>query len=263
MEFLNKWERKLGWMSFPGLLRYYALFHVLVFLLQIVNPGMDIGTILVFDKARIMQGEVWRLVTFLFADSGFGGLSAFGVLFLFFMVMIAFLMSDALEGAWGVFRTTLFYYAGFVGLLAANFLYESPMDGSGLFLYTSAFFAFATLFPKHEFLLFLVIPVQVRWLAMLAGIGLVVFLFSNPSYAVFVFLGFANYLFWAGIPAMRGQARMAGSASRKRKFERAKMSDEESFHRCKKCGRTEVSDPDLEFRISGDGDEYCEEHLET
>lgn len=260
MQILDKWERKLGWMSFPGLLKYYALFHVLVFLLQIVNP--HIGTVLDFNKAKIMQGELWRVVTFLFADSGFGGQGAFGMLFLFFMVMIAFMMSDALEGAWGVFRTTVFYYAGFAGLLAANFLYADPMSGNGLFVYTSAFFAFATLFPKHEFLMFLVIPVQVRWLAMIAVIPLVIFLFSEPFYAGFVFLGFANYLFWAGIPAMRGQARVAGSAVRMRKFEKAKLNGETAFHRCKKCGRTEVSDPSLEFRISEDGDEYCEDHLE-
>jgi len=261
MEILNKWERKVGWLSFPGLLRYYALFHVLVFLLQIVNPF--IGTVLGFDKAKILQGEVWRLVTFLFADSGFSGMGAFGMLFLFFMVMIAFMMSDALEGSWGVFRTSLFYYAGFLGLLLANFVYPAPMTGSGFFIYTAAFFAFATLFPKHEFLMFLVIPVQVRWLAMLAAVLLAVNVFSAPVYIGYVILGFANYLLWAGIPAIRGTAQVVGAASRKRKFEKAKPGGETAFHRCRKCDRTEVSDPDLEFRISADGEEYCEDHLES
>lgn len=261
MEFLDKWEKKLGWMSFPGLLKYYALFHVMVFLLQIVNP--QIGTVLDFDKAKILQGEVWRIVTFLFADSASGGIGGFGMLFLFFMVMIAFLMSDSLEGVWGVFRTSLYYYAGFIGLLVGNFIYPFPMPGSGLFVYTAAFFAFATLFPKHEFLMFLIIPVQVRWLAMLAALPLVLVLFSAPIYIGYVVLGFANYLFWAGIPAIRGQVRVAGSASRKRKFEKSKLSDDTAFHRCKKCGKTEISDPNLEFRISEDGEEYCEEHLES
>lgn len=260
MEFLDKWERKLGWLAFPGLLRYYALFHVLVFLLQIVNP--HIGTVLDFDIAKIMQGEVWRMITFLFADSGSGGMKPFGMLFLFFMVMIAFLMSDALEGAWGVFRATMFYYTGFIGLLAANFLYGGSTPGSGFFIYTSAFFAFATLFPKHEFLMFLVIPVQVRWLAIIGTIPLVLMVFSAPVYLGYVILGYANYLLWVGIPAMRGRARGVGSGGRKRKFEKAKLSAEAAFHRCRKCGRTDVSDPDLQFRISGDGDEYCEEHLE-
>jgi hypothetical protein len=259
MLFLDKWERRFGWLSFPGLLRYYALFHVLVYLLQIVNPEM--GAVLVFDKGKILGGEVWRVVTFLFADSGFGGLGAFGALFLFFMVMVAFMMSDALEGEWGAFRTSLFHYTAFVGLLIANFLYPVPMPGSGFFVYTSAFFAFATLFPRHEFLMFLVIPVQVRWLAILGG-GLLVFgVIGAPIYIGFLLLGFANYLMWAAIPALRGQTQGVKSVARKRKFEEHKIDEGEAFHRCKVCGRTEVSDPELEFRMAADGEEYCVDHL--
>lgn len=259
MQFLDKWERKFGWLSFPGLLKYYALFHVLVYLLQIVNP--EIGTVLIFDKAKIMDGEVWRAATFLVADSGFGGLGAFGALFLFFMVMIAFMMNDALEGAWGVFRTSMFHYAAFAGLLVANFLYPVPMPGSGFFVYTSAFFAFATLFPRHEFLMFLVIPVQVRWLAMI-GAGFLVFgVIGQPLYIGFLILGFGNYLLWAGIPALRGQARVVKSGARKRKFDKHKLDGGDSFHRCKVCGRTEISDPELDFRMATDGEEYCEDHL--
>ena len=261
MQFMDKWERKLGWLSFPGLLRYYALFHVMVFLLQFINP--QIGVILGFDRGKILSGEVWRLVTFLFADSGFKGMSAFSMLFLFFMVMIAFMMSDALEGAWGVFRTSLFYYAGFIGLLAANFLYTSPMPGSGFFIYTSAFFAFATLFPKMEFLMFFIIPVQVRWLAILIGVFLVIGLFSQPWYIGFLILGFGNYILWAAIPALRGQARVIESAGRRKKFDKNKLPEEATFHRCAACGETELSDPDLEFRMAEDGKEYCEDHLKN
>lgn len=259
MEFLDKWERKLGWMSFPGLLRYYALFHVLVFLLQFVNPS--IGQMFEFDRAKIFEGEVWRMVTFLFAASGSGGLGPLTMLFLFFMVMIAFMMSDALEGAWGVFRTTLFYYAGVVGLLLANFVYAHPLSGSGFYVYLSAFFAFATLFPRHEFLMFLIIPVQVRWLAMLSG-GLIVFgVLAQPFYLGFLLLGFGNYLLWAGIPAARGHARGISSAKRKQKFQKSKLDGETAFHSCQHCKRTEVSNPELEFRMAEDGHEYCLDHL--
>lgn len=259
MEFTDKWERKLGWMSFPGLLRYYALFHVMVFLLQFFNP--QIGQVLDFDRGKIMSGEVWRVVTFLFADGGFKGLGAFSMLFLFFMVMIAFMMSDALEGAWGVFRTSLFIYTGLAGLLIANFLYAEPMQSSGSFVYSSAFFAFATLFPKHEFRMFLFIPVQVRWLAILLG-GLLVFgVIGQPGYIVYLFLAFGNYLLWAGIPALRGKLQGIESAGRKRKFEKEQGNGDEAFHSCAKCGRSDISDPDLEFRMADNGEEYCEDHL--
>lgn len=259
MDFLNKWERKLGWMSFPGFLRYYALFHVMVFGLQFISPG--IGDVLSFDREKIFEGEVWRLVTFLFATSGFRGVGALAILFLFFMVMIAFMMSDALEQEWGVFKTSMFFYVGVLGLLLANFLFRMPMPGSGFFIYQGAFFAFATLFPRVEFRLFLILPVQVRYLAMLLGVFLVLGVLSYLPWVGFAMLAFGNYFFWAGLPALRGGMRVMEAKGRKRKFESAAFPEGEAFHRCKVCGRTEVSDPELEFRMAVDGEEYCDEHL--
>lgn len=263
MEFLDKWERKLGWMSFPGLLRYCAILQVAVYLLQIVNP--QIGQDLDFNLNEILSGEVWRVVTFLFAPSGYMGLNGLSLLAIYFTVIIAFMVSDGLEGAWGSFRTSLFCYAGIIGLLLANFLFSFIVPYSfpftGLILYGSAFFAFATLFPKVELLLFLIIPVQVRWFALLEAVFLVLAVFQSPLYIIFVLLGYGNYILWAGIPALRGQAGVVSSVKRKRKFEKAKGSPESAFHRCNNCKKTEITDPELEFRMAEDGNEYCLDHL--
>jgi hypothetical protein len=259
MQFLGKWERKFGWISFPGFLRYYAIFHVMVYLLQIVSP--TIGQVLDFDRDKILTGEVWRLVTFLFASSGIGGLDAFGALFMFFMVMISFMINDALEDAWGIFRASLFYYVGYIGLVIANFLYPGNLTGNGIYIYISAFFAFATLFPKLEFLLFFIIPVQIRWLAMLSGVFILIQVINDFSFLGYVLLALANYFLWAGIPALRGQARVVAAGQRRRKFQNDTSINGNAFHRCAECDRTEQSNPELEFRMASDGKEYCTEHL--
>ncbi|MEP2776933.1 MAG: hypothetical protein ABJQ29_12120 [Luteolibacter sp.] len=263
MEFLDKWERKLGWMAFPGLLRYCAIFQVVVYLLQIVNP--QIGYMLDFDRSKILSGEVWRVVTFLFSASGSMGLGGFSLLVIYFTVIIAFMVSDGLEEAWGTFRTSLFCYVGFAGLLLANYLYSliTPyaIPATGLIFYGSAFFAFATLFPRVELMLFLIIPVQVRWLALFQAVLLVVSVFQSPLFIGFVILGYGNYLLWAGIPGLRGQARVVSSIKRKRNFDKAKPSSESAFHCCATCKKTELSDPELEFRMAEDGNEYCADHI--
>jgi hypothetical protein len=256
---IGRLESRFGWLSFPGFLRYYALMHALVYVLQVFRP--DIGALLEFDRARILSGEVWRVVTFLFSSSGFAGVGGIGILFFFFMVMIAFMMNDALEGAWGVFKTSLFHYCGVLGLIAANFLIPNAMPGSGFLIYGTSFFAFATLFPKVEFLMFFILPVQVRFLAMIqAGLML---LAALGDWLLFPFFlsGCANYLIFAGIPALRGTAMVIESAQRRRRFTSKKEPDELAFHTCVICHRTDVTDPQLEFRVGSDGREYCAEHL--
>lgn len=196
-------------------------------------------------------------------------------LWMYFMVMIAFLVSDGLEAAWGVFRTSMFLYAGIAGLLAGNvifsLLFYSAFDvmvslpATGALLNLSAFFAFATLFPKVELLVFFVLPVQVRWLAILAAAPIAYMVFLLPVSAAYLALAFGNYLFWVAVPVLRGKSKgvksVAKSVARKRKFDKSKLDDSEAFHRCKSCGRTEISDPELEFRMAADGEEYCGDHL--
>ena len=257
MVFSKGFERRFGWLAFPGLLRYFALLHVLVYVLQIVQPR--IGVRLMFDRDAILGGEVWRVVTFLFASSGFGEFGTMGMVFMVFMVMIAFMMSDALEEAWGVFKASMFYYCGILGLLVASIL-KPGFDG--MFLYEAAFFAFATLFPRVEFRLFFILPVQVRFLAILGAVGLIWPAFKAPVWLLYLILIFANYLLWAGIPALRGKVREAAAGQRRRLFNAPKADAASAFHRCEVCGKTEVSDPHGDFRVGPDGHEYCEEHLD-
>lgn len=259
MSRIDRLERRFGGLSFPGFLRYYAILHALVYVLQMVRP--DIGMLLEFDRARIFSGEIWRVVTFLFSSSGFAGMGLIGAVFFYFMVMIAFMMSDALEGAWGVFRTTMFYYSGIFGLIVANFLFSGAMAGSGFLLYGASFLAFATLFPRVEFLMFFILPVQVRFLAWIQAAFLVLGIFNSWVMLPFYLLAYANYLIWAGIPALRGQAQLIESAKRRKRFNAANEPEEESFHACSVCGRTDASDPQMEFRVGGNGREYCAEHL--
>ena len=259
MTSLDQLERRFGWLAFPGFLRFYAMLHALVYILQIVRP--DIGILLEFDRTKIFSGEVWRVVTFLFSSSGLSGVGMIGALFFYFMVMIAFMMSDALEGAWGVFKTSLFYYCGILTLIVANLVFPYAMIGSGFILYGSAFLAFATLFPRVEFLMFFILPIQVRFLAWLQAIGLLLAVFSSWVMLPFFLLGYLNYIVWAGIPALRGTAKIIESTQRRKRFNASKKAEGPSFHSCARCDRTETTDPGLEFRVGPDGNEYCADHL--
>ncbi|MES2477182.1 MAG: hypothetical protein V4640_15465 [Verrucomicrobiota bacterium] len=259
MSFFDRLERRWGWLAFPGFLRYYALFQVMVFILQLFRP--DIGALLAFDRDKIFAGEIWRIATMFFSNGQFGSPNLIGILLLFFAVNFVFMISDGLEGAWGAFKASLFYYTGIVTALVANFLYPIAIPYSGMTLFVASLLAFATLFPMVEILLFLIIPVQMRFIGILSALGIAMTIFKLPILMPFFMLTFMNYLVWAGIPALRGTARVLDATKRKRSFNRSKLPSDEAFHRCKVCAKTEVTDAHLEFRIGKDGEEYCVEHL--
>jgi len=258
MNFFDRMERRWGWLAFPGFLRYFALFQVMVFVLQIFRP--EISQALAFDREKIFQGEIWRVVTMFFA-TGFGRPSLFTILLLFFAVNFVFMVSDGLEGAWGVFKTTLFYYTGIILALVANFSYSEAIPYSGMTLFAASLLAFATLFPKVEILLFLILPVQIRFIGIFTGLGLLLAMVQNPGLIPFFILTFANYLIWAAIPTLRGTAMVLDASKRKKRFNAAKNHASEAFHTCTVCHKTDISEPHMEFRIGTDGEEYCAEHL--
>lgn len=259
MNFFDRMERRWGKLAFPGFLRYYALFQVMVFVLQLFRPG--IGEVLAFDREKILNGEVWRVATMFFSNGDFGGPNLMSILLLFFAVNFVFMVSDGLEGAWGTFKTTLFYYAGILLALVANFIYPFPIPFSGMTLFAASLLAFATLFPKAEILLFLIIPIQIRFIGILTGLGIVLAMIRLPILVPFFVLTLANYLIWAAIPTLRGTALVLDASKRKKRFGASKLVASEAFHTCAICHKTDVTDPHLEFRIGQDGEEYCTEHL--
>ena len=266
MSLLDRLERRFGRLSFPGFLRYYALFHLVVFSMQLFNP--NIGELLDFDREKIFEGEVWRMVTFLFASSGNIGLHPIYILFFFFLIRIMMMINDALEEEWGVFKASAFHYFAIIALLFGNFVMPTALPFSGFIIYSSAFFAFATIHPRVVWHLFLVIPVEVRFIAMFKAFFMVLTILSNPLVLPFMLLGYGNYLLWVVVPIWKGKAAHAPKAKVAfgKKLKHGFGEDEEPFHKCKICHRNDVMDPEREFRVGPDGEEYCDlclENIET
>ncbi|MBK1882224.1 hypothetical protein JIN85_07350 [Luteolibacter pohnpeiensis] len=159
----------------------------------------------------------------------------------------------------------MYCYLGILTYIVINFLLGSIQIDSKFYLYSSVIFAFATYYPKVEIRLMMLIPVQVRFIAIGTVFLILLPVLKHPiSLVVWIpllLIYFSNYILFVGIPALRGGARLAQSAKRRRAFKSKQIPDSEAFHRCAVCKRTDVSDPELEFRIGADGREYCEEHL--
>jgi membrane associated rhomboid family serine protease len=241
--------RHAPWLGTPGVLKAVVLFNALTFLLVTLEPAYA-GTLALIPE-KIMQGEVWRLVTYIFIPQT---RSWFWV---FFLLLFMWFLASALEEHWGALKLNVFYLVGMLGCTAAAFFFGGT--SSNTFLNLSLFFAFATIAPNYEIFLFLLIRVKVKYLAwVLAGIfGLQFALFPLAAKMAMV-ASVANYLLFFLPGAIRQWNGNRVNAARLAKFH---GETPDSLHRCAQCGRTESSQPDLEFRVAADGEEYCTEHL--
>jgi membrane associated rhomboid family serine protease len=252
MTFLDKLERRIGWIAVPGLIRIVVTFTGLVYVLMHLAPGFD--QYLSLDIGRIAQGEVWRLFTYIFVPRvQHFLLIAIALYFLWFI-------GNGLEQAWGPFRLTLYFLLGMIGTTAAALLTDPRYSNQMLF--ATLFFAFAFFYPDEVIYLFFILPVKIKWLAWVYG-GLLMlgFVAGTMSYRLGLLVALSNFFIFFG-PQMYHQARQRQDiSSRRKRFDVQNRAAEEPLHKCATCGATELTDPNLEFRVSRDGEEYCMQHL--
>jgi len=237
-----------------------AVLNGLVSLLYFYQPSYVVALLLL--PGRILHGEVWRLVSYIFVPEVLlsGGNSVWQLVSLIIYLWFLVWMGDALEHAWGAFRVTLFYFLGMVSVTIAAFFF----GGGGLSAFRlnlSLFFAFATLYPDVQIYFFFVLPLKIKWLAYGSlALLLLDMLRGSLSTKAAIVVSFLNYFVFFG-PATYAKVRERTAADiRKRKFEN-KPSAEETLHKCAVCKRTERDSPELEFRVSRNGEEYCLDHL--
>jgi hypothetical protein len=160
----------------------------------------------------------------------------------------------------GAFQFTLYFVIGMIGTTIAAFFFGSNF--SNAMLMSSLFFAFARFYPEEMIYILFILPVRIKWLAWIYAAFLILGFFTGSnSYRAALVAAFANYLIFFGPELVQAVRHRRGVTERRRRFEVQSKPDTESLHKCAVCGRTEVTDPDLDFRVSSDGHEYCMAHL--
>lgn len=276
LNWLDKLERKLGRFAIPNLTVYLLVGYVIGFGIVYLMPDM-VGY-LTLEPALILRGQVWRLISWvLIPPTG-------NLISLVFLVLLYYSLGTALERTWGSFRYNVYIFSGLLFTVLAVFgLYafyyfrygvEVPLSAVGLigtnYITMSIFLAFAVIYPDMEVMLYFILPIKMKWMALVyvvlagydfinGGIGIRVAIGASLLNFVIFFLSTRNYKRFGP----REQARKA----KFKKQSRPHMTyTNGAHHRCAVCGRTELDDPCLEFRFCSkcNGNyEYCQDHLFT
>lgn len=282
----------------PNLMLYIVLGNAIVWIMSMANGGMALYELLCFDKAKILEGQVWRLVTYVFTETGSDMIE---LIFLYFF----YLLGRYVENSMGTFKFNLFYFTGVIlmdvyAMVFCPAVAESTMVTAdeyvylinvlpaytkmAYYLHLSLSLTFATLHPDSEFRIFFIIPVK-AWILALVYLLLVGIEMFNLSYPVMYFphnlfplVALGNYLLFMGkdlrnlFPASyrvkykrAKPAKKTGTIPFQPADESKKKADYVNYtHRCTVCGRTDVSNPELEFRYCSRCKGYycyCEDHI--
>lgn len=158
MNWLNRLERKAGKLAIPHLMYYISGGMLIVFLIEFLFPNFKLLSMLTLDMNQVAQGQVWRLVTFIFAPT------SSSPIWIIFSLYFYCLLGESLEREWGSFRFCLFYLTGMVGAILAALITGFGMN---TYLNLSIFLAFAFFYPDFQVMVFFFIPVKVKYLALL------------------------------------------------------------------------------------------------
>lgn len=259
MTLLDRLEKRFGHLAVPNVAMVFIVAQLLTYAL-ILAGQVEFTSLLLIPQA-VLDGEWWRLLSFLIVPPHIA-VGPVQAVFLAFYWYIFWMMSGALESAWGVFRFNIYLLVGILLSVAGAFLgflvsSESLILLSPRFLYLSLFFAFAVLHPNIEFLLFFVLPVKVKWLAWVAAAFTALAILGAPSMGARIVLiaPLLNFfLFFRDALTQSVQARKRRARFEAERSERA----ETAQHTCEACGATERSHPDRDFRYRMvDGEAVC------
>jgi len=139
----------------PNLMLYITVGTAIVYFLSLVDESNTLYYALCFDRDLILQGQLWRLITFVFTHN------AGNILVMLISLLCYFTLGRAMENAWGTLRFNLFYLTGVVLMDIFCMLFGGA--ASVTYLNLSLFLSYATMFPDAHFLLFFIIPVK-AWL---------------------------------------------------------------------------------------------------
>ncbi len=256
----------------PNLMLYICIGNAVMYVISMVTRNYTLYNLLSFNRRLILQGQVWRLFTYplTYLTSN--------ILLMAISLLCYYSLGNAMERMWGTLKFNIFYLTGVVLMDIYAMIFNC--SANVYYLNMSLFLGYATLFPDASFLLFFIIPVKAWVLALFDLVIILLGVFSPPFTAanLFPLIALGNYFLFFGKDVLNVIPLSWQSNARKLFHKKPKQPKVIQFHvsqkpqepkqnynhRCTVCGRTDVSNPELEFRYCSKCKGYycyCQDHI--
>lgn len=189
MKWIYRLEYKYGRYALENLMFYIVAGMGVVFVMEYILPFFNINvslySLLYFDMDLIKQGQVWRIISFVFLyPDSFVLLMALAIYFYYFI-------GKSLENAWGSFKFDAYYLIGVIATIIGGIIMGTTTN---YYLNLSLFFAFAVLFPDEQFMLFFIIPIKAKYFAYVDAVFFIIELIVAPwAYKIALLISIANF----------------------------------------------------------------------
>ena len=264
MTYIDRFCRKHPDFGIPRLMLYVSIANVAFWLLGAVNPVLL--SYLRFDPYLVLHGQVWRIVSFaLYPPST--GMLAFTAFYSYYWI------GSTLEQYWGTPKFNIYFFSGILLTLLYGFLIYFitgiRIQLNAEYVYLSMFFSFAAMFPDMQVLLFFLIPIKMKWLALVdAAFFILSVITTRFPVNLLPIVAVLNFFVFCGGELLRAVPRRpsAGTVNFRRASAKIRREQRDRLytHKCAVCGRTDTDYPALEFRYCSRCAGYhcfCQDHI--
>ena len=185
-------ERKLRRFAISDLIKYIVFGQGIVYALMLIWPsiGYKLYSLITLTRSGLMHGQIWRVITFVFAPP------SSSPIFIIFSLYFYYIIGMGLEARWGKVKFNLYYLVGMAAAIIACLI---TGYASNSYLNLSLFFAYAAMYPDEEVLLFMLLPVKMKILALIdAALYTYEFIVGSASTRVTIALCLLNVILFLG-----------------------------------------------------------------
>lgn len=181
----NKFKFRFQRYAVRNLAAYVSVMFAVGYLLMMFTPKLY--NLLVFAPYEVLHGQVWRIITTVFYPPAGGG-----IFWTALAIYVYYSMASTLERWWGSFNFNLYFFGSLLvselGVTVFYLITGWNLPLIPIYMYFSVFMAYAITFPDASFLLFFVIPIKAKYLAIAeAAIYLYNFIMGGTISRIYIF----------------------------------------------------------------------------